>query len=177
MITVLGMEQPPLDHLGPWRDTLMDLPALVTAAEALLMRLPRSEDERISALPDERTVRYYQTLGLVDRPARYEGRSARYQLRHLLQIICVKLLQAQGLGLGQVQAALSGATDPQLEAAVMEALGAPKPAPAPPRALMAFQLAPGAILTLDPTLFPDPLLIATQLSQSLTTLKTPGGRS
>ena len=53
-----------------------------------------SGDERVRAVPDARTVRDYQTLGLLPKPQRYRGRSAMYGFEHLLRIVAVKLLQA-----------------------------------------------------------------------------------
>ncbi|HWT85302.1 MAG TPA: MerR family transcriptional regulator, partial [Myxococcales bacterium] len=50
-------------------------------------------DGRVSAAPDSRTVRYYTTLGLLDRPT-IEARQARYGERHLLQLLAIKALQA-----------------------------------------------------------------------------------
>ena len=40
---------------------------------------------RVRDVPDERTIRYYTTLGLIDRPAEMRGRTAHYSRRHLLQ--------------------------------------------------------------------------------------------
>ncbi|HND34378.1 MAG TPA: MerR family transcriptional regulator, partial [Myxococcota bacterium] len=120
------------DPLQPWRQQELDLPGLVEAAATLLSRCAAPADERVSARPDERTVRYYQTLGLVDKPARYEGRVARYHFRHLLQVVSIKLLQGHGLGLHQIQGSLAGATDAELEAALLQQLGmAPVLRPAP----------------------------------------------
>lgn len=62
---------------------------------------------RVRAVPDARTIRYYGTLGLVDRPA-LQGRTALYGERHLLQLVAIKRLQAEGLALTQVQERLSG---------------------------------------------------------------------
>jgi DNA-binding transcriptional MerR regulator len=72
-------------------------------------------DGRVSGAPDGRTIRYYQTLGLVDRPS-YEGREARYGERHVLQVVAIKLLQSLGLPLGEVQARLYGKSNRELEA-------------------------------------------------------------
>ena len=162
------------DPLQPWRQQELDLPGLVEAAATLLSRCAAPADERVSARPDERTVRYYQTLGLVDQPSRYEGRVARYQLRHLLQVVGVKLLQGHGLGLNQVQTALAGATNAELEAALLQQLGlAPVlrppavPQPRPARRLTAVELAPGVQLLLDPDLVPDPELLIQRLSSAL----------
>jgi hypothetical protein len=68
--------------------------------------------------PDVRTIRYYGTLGLVDRPAAMAGRTALYGDRHLLQVLAVKALQARGATLTDVQRTLVGASEPELRAAV-----------------------------------------------------------
>ena len=49
---------------------------------------------RVRDVPDRRTIRYYTTLGLIDRPA-LRGRTALYGRRHLLQLVAIKRLQAQ----------------------------------------------------------------------------------
>ena len=76
--------------------------------------LEAQPDGRVSGAPDARTIRYYQTLGLVDRPS-YEGREARYGERHVLQVVAIKLLQSLGLALGEVQARLYGKSNRELE--------------------------------------------------------------
>src|SRR5438270_2788419 len=71
-------------------------------------------DPRVSAAPDARTVRYYTTLGLLDRPA-IIGRQARYSARHLHQLLAIKALQAAGLPLAQIQERLFGRSDAELQ--------------------------------------------------------------
>lgn len=169
---------PPHDPLAPWRTADLDLPGLVAAATALLSRCPPPTDERVSALPDERTIRYYQTSGLIDRPARYEGRTARYGLRHLLQACCVKLLQGQGLSLGQIQQALAGVPDGLLESALRQGLGmgAPVAPPAPSpvaRSWLEYELAPGVRLLLDPSLVPDPAGLVQRILLALSSASSP----
>ncbi len=58
---------------------------------------------------NERSIRYYRTLGLVDAP---EGGAAgrAYGEMHLLQLIAIRLLQAQGLPLRRIQELLYGRT-------------------------------------------------------------------
>ena len=80
-------------------------------------------DARVAEIPDARTLRYYQTTGLMDKPLRYEGRRAVYGYRHLLQALSIKLLQGQGYSLAQIQAVLSGAKRVTLERVVVERLG------------------------------------------------------
>jgi DNA-binding transcriptional MerR regulator len=69
---------------------------------------------RIRQIPDRRTIRYYTTIGLVDRPTAMRGRTALYGPRHLLQLVAIKKLQARGLALADVQRHLLGATDATL---------------------------------------------------------------
>ena len=65
-------------------------------------------------MPDRRTIRYYTTLGLIDRPAEMRGRTALYGRRHLLQFVAIKKLQARGRSLAEIQQALAGQTDKEL---------------------------------------------------------------
>jgi DNA-binding transcriptional MerR regulator len=101
---------------------------LVAEAGRLLEQLGLDagvRDGRVSPSPDARTVRYYTTLGLLDRP-RIEGREARYGRRHLVQLAAVKALQADGLSLGDVQARLYGRSEQELEALLRGAAGRAK---------------------------------------------------
>lgn len=75
-------------------------------------------DARVSAVPDARTVRYYTTLGLLDRPAVIR-RQARYGQRHLVQLLAIKALQASSLPLASIQQRLYGRSDAELSALVV----------------------------------------------------------
>jgi DNA-binding transcriptional MerR regulator len=105
--------------------------------EALSVGYHGQPSGRVRHLPDQRAIRWYTTIGLVDRPAATRGRTAMYGPRHLLQLVAIKRLQAQGLSLVAIQAELAGATDAQLArvAQVPQAAGvaeAAPPAAAPP---------------------------------------------
>lgn len=80
------------------------------------------QDNRVSAAPDVRTIRYYTTLGLIDRPS-IEGRVARYRRRHLLQLLAIKALQGLSMPLADIQARLYSLGDAELEG-VIEAVAA-----------------------------------------------------
>jgi DNA-binding transcriptional MerR regulator len=69
---------------------------------------------RIRDLPDERTVRWYQSVGILDRPSGFRGRAALYGRRHLVQIAVIKRLQAAGFSLESIQGGLAGKTDGEL---------------------------------------------------------------
>ena len=71
---------------------------------------------RVRDVPNERLIRWYVTVGLVDPPLSRRGRVARYGRRHLLQLVAVKRRQAEGLSLAEIQAELAGATDEALAA-------------------------------------------------------------
>jgi DNA-binding transcriptional MerR regulator len=70
---------------------------------------------RVREVPDRRTIRYYTTLGLIDRPADMRGRTALYGMRHLLQLVAIKRLQTHGLSLAEIQARLVGMTTNALQ--------------------------------------------------------------
>jgi len=87
--------------------------------------------------PDVRTIRYYGTLGLIDPPAEMTGRTARYDGRHLLQVLAVKAMQARGDSLADAQRTLVGASDEELRSAIgpgLPAALAAVPSPVPPPA-------------------------------------------
>src|SRR6516225_12350135 len=96
-------------------ETLWTLDELSTAvSRALTVDYAGSVNGRVSDVPDRRTIRYYTTLGLIDRPAAHRGRTALYGLRHLMQLVAIKRLQARGLSLAEVQARVVGLSNPGL---------------------------------------------------------------
>src|SRR5215216_114883 len=97
-------------HEPRW--TLDELAERVDTALAVDYSGPPSG--RVRAVPDRRAIRWYTTIGLVDRPAAHRGRTALYGPRHLLQLVAVKRLQARGLPLVAIQQELAGATDTEL---------------------------------------------------------------
>lgn len=105
---------------------------------------------QVRAVPDLRTIRYYTSLGLLDRPLEMRGRTALYGPRHLYQLCAIKRLQAEGRALGEVQAELAGLDDralarvARISAAALE-VADDKAAPSPRRAA-AFWSAPPAPL-------------------------------
>ena len=94
------------------RWTLDELAERVDAA--LAVDYPGQPSGRVRAIPDRRAIRWYTTIGLIDRPIAHRGRTALYGPRHLLQLVAVKRLQAKGMPLVAIQQELAGATDTQL---------------------------------------------------------------
>ncbi len=101
-------------------ESLWRLDELVQRSRRLLALLPEETgpSKRVRWQPNERLVRYYTTLGLLDRPAELRGRTAYYRDRHLLQLLAIKTLQARGLSLQTVQEELAGQTDARLAALI-----------------------------------------------------------
>ncbi len=128
---------------GPW--TILELAE--RAAETLAATQPTGPsghagpdgspprvNGRVRDVPNERLIRWYVTVGLVDPPLSRRGRVARYGRRHLLQLVAVKHRQAEGRSLAEIQAELAGATDEALAAiaGVPHIEPAPEAAPAAP---------------------------------------------
>jgi DNA-binding transcriptional MerR regulator len=71
---------------------------------------------RVRDVPNERLIRWYATVGLVDPPLSRRGRVAWYGPRHLLQLVAIKRRQAEGRSLAEIQGELAGATNASLAA-------------------------------------------------------------
>jgi DNA-binding transcriptional MerR regulator len=161
-------------------------------------------DGRAATRIDSRTVRFYQTIGLLPKPE-YEGRRALYSLTHLLRLVAAKRLQSEGHTLTQIQNALPLRSDAQLlralgdlhadspNAASSARTGAPRAAtaassptsassasPTHPTELRAFTLAKGVTLVIDPavaatSLDPDALAAAIASVLSAPARRRPSG--
>jgi DNA-binding transcriptional MerR regulator len=139
---------------------------------------PVSADQvngRVRDLPNERLIRWYTTIGLVDPPLARRGRTARYGRRHLLQLVAVKRRQADGLTIAGIQAELAGVPDSTLLeiARLPEAVpdpdattahrerfwtvppAEPSPVESIPTVVHGVRLAPGVTLLLDGNASPE----------------------
>jgi DNA-binding transcriptional MerR regulator len=97
--------------------TLVTLEVLVNlVADILATGYEEPANGQVRAVPDVRTIRYYTTIGLVDRPLAMQGRTGLYGWRHVLQLVAIKRLQAEGLSLVEIQQRLIGMPDQQLAA-------------------------------------------------------------
>ncbi len=83
---------------------------------------------RVQDVPNERLIRWYTTLGLLDPPLR-QGRTVRYTGRHLRQLVAVKRRQADGHTLAEIQAELTGAPNEILTAITGPLPGTDRPEP------------------------------------------------
>lgn len=96
-----------------WTGTLDDL---VDAANQLLPGiLPTGKAGRTKDDVNARLVRHYTTERLLDEPLK-QGREARYTRRHLLQLLALRRLMADGFSASTLQDTLQSRTDDDLEA-------------------------------------------------------------
>jgi len=79
------------------------LQELVAEVAARIAALPAPRNGQVRAIPDDRTVRYYATIGLLDRPSAMRGRTALYGTKHVAQVVAIKRLQAMGRSLSEIQ--------------------------------------------------------------------------
>ena len=93
--------------------TISDLARL--ANEALRLAGVRPIGTRAAQTVSERTIRYYTTIGLLDRPMGWHGVQGLYGRRHLLQLLAIKRLQSEGTSTRRLRAELAGVRDTTLE--------------------------------------------------------------
>src|SRR5215471_8902235 len=109
-------------------DALWTLPELVAEVATRIAALPAPKNGQVRAVPDERTVRYYVTLGLLDRPSAMRGRTALYGKKHVAQVVAIKRLQTMGRSLSEIQQMWSTLDDATLtRMSGVELPAAPKP--------------------------------------------------
>jgi len=98
-----------------YRDDLK-LDELVDIANSLVeLVAPKQPSDRGAERLNERTLRYYITKGLVDRPIGKEGTAALYSYRHLAQILALKRLQAAYLPIKRIKEVLRGKSNDDLK--------------------------------------------------------------
>jgi len=111
-------------QLAPW-----GLRDLATVAGAILDASGiRPINAAACAHPNERTIRFYVTRGLVT-PPDGRGTAATYSYRHLLQVLAIKLRQMEGATLATITKELAELTGDVLERRVASSLGPGVPAP------------------------------------------------
>lgn len=150
---------------------VFDIDGLVERANAAVRRgRVRIDDQRVAGAIDVRVIRYYQTLGILDRPLRYEGRSAVYGVKHVSQLRAIKVLQQEGLSLQQLQQRLVGCSEDELAGIGEVVKGAPQTAQdaggvvSEVHRLIGVEVVPGVQLTIDPARWPEAEALAARLA-------------
>jgi DNA-binding transcriptional MerR regulator len=105
-----------LEELAQWGQQIMDQ-----------LGWHEGDSKRVTWTPTPRLLRYYTTLGILDRAARFQGRVALYTGKHLLQVLAIKRLQLAGNKLEDIQKMMLGLNEETL--AQMLGLELPLPEP------------------------------------------------
>ncbi|AFZ67414.1 MerR family transcriptional regulator [Deinococcus peraridilitoris] len=107
--------------LEPYREGAFDLAEFVRTANELLshylpeVETPSEGSSRFKEQLNERLVRHYATLGLLDAPEK-AGRENRYTYTHLVQLLALRKLQAEGHNTRTIEGLLQGRSDAELTA-------------------------------------------------------------
>jgi len=105
-----------LEELAQWGQQLMDR-----------LGWHEGDSKRVTWTPTPRLLRYYTTLGILDRAAHFQGRTAFYTGKHLLQVLAIKHLQLGGNRLEDIQQLLLGKSEENLAEMLGLALPLPQP--------------------------------------------------
>src|SRR5450759_4240664 len=101
-----------------------DIDQLVVESARLIPLLAGEQSRyRVSVYPDDRTIRFYITQGLVDRPSEYRRGASVFGARHLLQVLAIKTLQSEYLPLRKVKELLAGLDDEGLKGVLVRERG------------------------------------------------------
>jgi DNA-binding transcriptional MerR regulator len=87
----------------------------VEAARILTESGLAQERGTVSEVPDERTIRYYLTEGLLPPAEDKQGTASVFGYRHLLQLLVVKKLQSEHLPIRKIRDLVDGRTERELE--------------------------------------------------------------
>ena len=95
--------------------------ALADAALELL-RSSGFEQERgtVSDFPDERTIRFYLSEGLIDASEEKRGSASLFSYRNLLQLLVVKKLQSEHFPIRKIREIVAGRSEAELEELLAE---------------------------------------------------------
>lgn len=92
------------------------VPEFAAAAAAILDELGLIQERgTVTDVPDERTVRYYLSEGLIQAPEEKQGTASVFNYLHLLQLLAVKRLQADHLPIRKIRELVAGRSERELE--------------------------------------------------------------
>jgi len=94
---------------------------LADAAERLLRSIGPSQGKgTVTEYPNERTIRYYLTEGLLPEPIDKRGLTSVFGYEHLLALLAIKKLQAGGLPISVIKTLIGGKSANELESLLYE---------------------------------------------------------
>lgn len=105
------------EFLNQFRDKKFVGVGELAAAAARILIENNTVQERVtvSALPDERTIRYYLSESLLSPSDEKQGTASVFDFRHLLQLLAIKKLQSDHLSIRQIRKIVAERNAAQLE--------------------------------------------------------------
>ena len=89
---------------------------LADAAERILRELqPEQTKGTVSDYPNERTIRFYLSEGLLPAPTAKRGQSSLFRYRHLVTLLVIKKLQSEGLPISVIKSLIADRGIDELE--------------------------------------------------------------
>lgn len=103
--------------LDPFRDREFIGVGELAATAAAILGSSRTHQERgtVTEYPDERTIRYYLSEGLIPPPSEKKGTASVFSYVHLLALLAIKKLQAEHLSIRQIKEILADKDVKELE--------------------------------------------------------------
>lgn len=95
------------------------LPEFAQVAARIVSELELEQQRgTVTSVPDERTIRYYLSEGLIQPPEEKQGTASVFGYQHLLQLVVVKKLQAEHLPIRKIRELVTGKEEHELETLV-----------------------------------------------------------
>ena len=92
------------------------LPEFAQTGERILSQLALEQERgTVTSVPDERTIRYYLSEGLIESPAEKQGTASVFGYLNLLQLVAVKKLQAEHLPIRKIRELVADKSEQDLE--------------------------------------------------------------
>jgi DNA-binding transcriptional MerR regulator len=89
---------------------------LAHQAAGILAEIGTTQDRgTVSAMPDERTLRYYLAEGLISPAAEKQGTASVFGYLHLLQLLVIKKLQSEHLPIRKIKELVENRSERELE--------------------------------------------------------------
>lgn len=92
------------------------LPEFARVSEEILAEMGLEQERgTVTSVPDERTIRYYMTEGLIQTSGERQGTASVFGYLNLLQLLTVKKLQAVHLPIRKIRELVAGKSEQELE--------------------------------------------------------------
>jgi DNA-binding transcriptional MerR regulator len=92
------------------------LPEFAQTGSRILSQLDLEQERgTVTSVPDERTIRYYLSEGLIQSPGEKQGTASVFGYLNLLQLVAVKKLQAEHLPIRKIKELVADKSEMELE--------------------------------------------------------------